>query len=159
MRPAPARILFVLLAAVSGALAALTGQLIFVIVVAMAALLLASSLATSHVPVTRRLAAFRGRSVEVRFCGAPPAEEHLVLASVNIISVGVHVFFTEPSGRLLHLKIAQPSQVTISPDRVVISAAKYVQWQGKKVKSIPGSDAVSIASTLPAPTASGERLA
>jgi hypothetical protein len=149
MRPAPARILFFLLAGASGALAALTGQLIFVIIAVMAALLLGSSLATSRVPVTRSLDALRGKSVDVRFWGAPPPEEHLVLASVNIISVGVHVFFSEPSGRLLHLKIAQPSRMTISPDRVVISAAKYVQWQGKKVQAIPGTDAVSIASTFP----------
>jgi hypothetical protein len=152
MRPAPARILFLLLATASIALAVLTGQLIFVIIAAMSALLLASSLATSRVPVTRSLAAFRGRSVEVRFWGAPPAEDHLVLATVNIISVGVHVFFSEPSGRLLHLKIAQPGRMTIGPDRVVIGAARYVQWQGKKVKSIPGADAVSIHCVAPAPS-------
>jgi hypothetical protein len=149
MRPAPTRVLFFLLAAAAGVLAAISGRLIFAIVAGMATLALASSLATARFPLTRRLSAFRGRSVEVRFWGAPPSEGPLVLASVNIIGVGVHVFFGEPSGRLLHLKVAQPSRMTISPDRVVISAARYVQWEGRKVKSIPGADAVSIASTFP----------
>jgi hypothetical protein len=84
--------------------------------------------------------------VDVLLWGAPPpqAPAGLVLTSVNIISFGVHVFFKPSSGSLLHLKVAQPKRSIVTPDRVVIGTARYVQWNVAKVKPVAGTSAVCI---------------
>ena len=147
MRPVPARILFCLVGAIALSLGVFTGQPILFVVAAGALALLASSLATSRVPLTRSLAGFRGQTVDVLLWGAPPphAPAGLVITSVNIISFGVHVFFQAPSGPVLHLKVAQPKQPVLTPDRVIIGTARYVQWNVTKIESVAGTSAVSIA--------------
>ena len=147
MRPLPARVLFGCLVAIALTLGVFTGKPVLFVVAAGALVLLASSLATSWVPLTRSLAALRGQTVDVLLWGAPPphAPADLVLASVNIISVGVHVFFRAPSGPLLHLKVAQPKRPAVSPGRVIIGAARYVQWNVTRVRPVVGTSAVCIA--------------
>jgi hypothetical protein len=124
-----------------------TGKLVLFLVAAGALALLASSLATSWVPLTKGLAGFRGQTVDVLLWGAlpPNAPDGLVLTSVNIISFGVHVFFRASSGPLLHLKVAQPKGPAVTPDRVIIRTARYVQWNVIKVKPVAGASAVCIA--------------
>jgi hypothetical protein len=128
-------------------LGALTRHATFFVVAAMAGVLLSTSLSTSRVPLTRTLGRFTNQVVEVRLWGASPPDSPggvLVLDSVNIISVGVHVFFKSTSGRTMHLKVAQPFGTTLSPDCVLIESAKYVQWNGAKLKPVSGSAAMSI---------------
>jgi hypothetical protein len=146
MRPVPARVLFSFLAAIALTVGALTGKAVFFVVAAGAVAFLATSLATSRVPLTRRLAGFRGQTVDILLWGAPPAQASagLVLTSVNIISVGVHVFFKAPSGSVLHLKVAQPKRPILAPDRVVIGTARYVQWDVAKIEPVAGTSAVCI---------------
>ena len=147
MRPLPARILFCLLAVAAVVLGTLTRQVVFFVVAAMATVMLASSLSTSRLPLTRALRGFEGRAVDVLLWGAPPLDAHgpyLVLESVNVISVGVHLFFKEGSGPLLHLKIAQPRGPSLTPERVSIATAKYVQWNATRLKAVVGAPAVSI---------------
>src|SRR5262245_27130673 len=131
MRPVPARVLFSLLTVVALAIGALTRQLAFFAVAAIAAVFLASSLSTSRVPLTRHLRELAGHPVEIRLWGAPPEPlgSRFVLESVSLLGAGVHVFFNT-TGRVMHLKVAQPSGPVLSADRVVVANAKYVQWNG-----------------------------
>ncbi|MFZ2491884.1 MAG: hypothetical protein WA208_10400 [Thermoanaerobaculia bacterium] len=148
MRPAPARILFSLLAASAVVLGAVTGQTIFFLLLPLPLLLLATSLATSRVPLTRALGDFRNHEVDIRLWGAPPPDKPgaaLVLTSVNLISAGVHVFFATSDGVTMHLKVAQPRDATLAPDNVIIRAARYVQWNGTDLTPTDTVAAVSIA--------------
>ena len=147
MRPGPARVLFGLVAAIALVLGVFTGKPIFFVVAAGTLALLASSFSASRVPLTRGLAGFRGQTVDVLLWGArpPQAPADLVLASVNIIGLGVHVFFRAPSGPVLHLKVAQPKGSIVTRGRVIIRAAKYVQWNVTRVEPVAGASAVGIA--------------
>lgn len=148
MRPTPARIL--LSALVIGALAAgiLTSQFIFSLVALMAGVLLATSLRTTRIPLTEALHRFRGCTVEVRAWGALPplpAGATLVLTSVNVLGAGAHVFFQASGAGSIHLKVAQPGDVQIAPNTVVVGSARYVQWNGKKLRVSGGAPALSVA--------------
>ena len=147
MRPATARILFSLLAASAVVLGVVTGQTIFFVLLPLPLFLLATSLTTSRLPLTRALVGFRDHVVELRLWGELPPETHgtLILTSVNVISVGLHLFFTASDGSTMHLKVAQPRDARLAPDHVTIGAARYVQWNATKLKPSDNSDAVSIA--------------
>ena len=148
MRPLPARILFSLLAVVSATVGAVTARPILFVVTAISLFLLTTSLLASRLPLTRALGRFRNQVVEVRLWGGlPPGSGNgtFVVTDVNIISAGAHVFFTTSDGRGMHLKVAQPRAATLTPDEVVIAAARYVQWNRTRVKPMPGVAAVAIA--------------
>ena len=136
------------------ALGAITRQVVFLVVAAMATVMLATSLSTSRVPLTRTIRGFQGQAVHVLLWGTPPPgaqAQDLVLESVNVISLGVHLFFKAGSGPLMHLKIAQPRASSLTPGRVTIAAAKYVQWNATKLKAVVGAPAVSIALSVRRP--------
>jgi hypothetical protein len=147
MRPTPARLLLAALVISALTAAALTSQLIFYLVALMAGFLLATSLSTTLIPLTRALNRFRGCAVEVRVWGAmpplPPGTT-LVLTSVNVLGPGFHVFFQASGGGSIHLKVAQPTNAQIAPNAVVVGSARYVQWGGKKLPAIGGMPAVSV---------------
>ncbi|HEY2094444.1 MAG TPA: hypothetical protein VGJ81_21475 [Thermoanaerobaculia bacterium] len=148
MRPVPSRILFSVLGACAIALGVVTGQKIFFIVAALLLLLLATSLATSRLPLTRALGRFRDQPVEVRLWGAAPpgtAGTTFILTSVNVMSVGTHLFFTAYDGSSAHLKIAQPRDAKLPPDHVTVATARYVQWNTTKLERNDTAVAVSIA--------------
>jgi hypothetical protein len=148
MRPIPSRILFSVLGVSAVALGVILGQKIFFFLAPLPLLLLASSLATSRRPLTRALGRFRDHAVEVRLWGAAPpntAGTTLILSSVNVISVGTHVFFTASDGSSAHLKIAQPRDAKIESDRVTVTTARYVQWNTTKLQRNDTAAAVSIA--------------
>ena len=148
MRPVPARILFSLLAASAVVVGVVTGQALFFVLVPLPLVLLATSLATSRLPLTRALGGFRNHAVEVRLWGEQPPHTlgtTLVLTSVNVISVGIHLFFTASDGLTMHLKVAQPRDATLAPDHVIIRAARYVQWNATKLTPSDTVAAVSIA--------------
>jgi hypothetical protein len=148
MRPVPARILFSVLGASAVALGVVTGQTVFLVLALLPLFLLATSLATSRLPLTRALGGFRNHVVKVRLWGAQPPdtpETTLILTSVNVISVGIHLFFTASGGFSMHLKVAQPRDATLASDHITIRAARYVQWNATKLKPSGTSAAVSIA--------------
>lgn len=148
MRPLPARTLFSLLAASAVALGVLTGQPVFFVLAPLPLFFLATSLATSRLPLTRTLRRFRNHVVDVRLWGAPPPDipgTTLILSSVNVISFGIHLFFTASDGFSMHLKVAQPRDATLAPDHVTIATARYVQWNTTKLKPSDTFAAVSIA--------------
>lgn len=154
MRPTPTRILFSVLAIVSGTIGAITSQPVFFLVAVMAAALLASNVAATRRPLIRALGRFRSQRVQVLVWGSPPpdlSDTILVLTSVNVIGAGTHLFFQTASGRSSHLKIAQLTDSTIAPDSVVIGSARYVQWNGAKLKVTPGAPAV-VVSLIESPT-------
>ena len=147
MRPTPARVLFSLLAAFAVVLGVITGQTIFFLLVPLPLFFLATSLATSRLPLTRALGGFQNQVVEVRLWGAPPPDTSgltLILTSVNVISAGIHLFFAAPDGSTVHLKVAQPREATLATDRVTIGAARYVQWNARKLTPSDTMAAVSI---------------
>lgn len=143
----PARILFSLLGASAVVLGVVTGKPIFFVLVPLPLLFLATSLAASRLPLPRALGAFRNHVVEVRLWGAPPDAPGtpLILKSVNVIGVGLHLFFTASDGVTRHLKVAQPRDATLAPGHVTIAAARYVQWNATKLKPSDTLAAVSIA--------------
>lgn len=148
MRPVPACILFSVLATAAVALGVFTGQTFFFILASLPLFLLGTSLATSRLPVTRSLGRFRNHVVDVRLWGAPPPGtpgSTLILSSVNVISFGIHVFFTTSEGFSMHLKVAQPRDATLAPDHVTLGTARYVQWNTTKLKPSDAFAAVSIA--------------
>ena len=148
MRPLPARILFSVLGASAVALGLVTRQPIFFVLAPLPLLFLATSLATSRLPLTRTLGRLRNHDEEVRLWGAPPPSTPgttLVLSSVNVISFGIHLFFTASDGLAMHLKVAQPRDATLALDHVTIAAARYVQWNATKLKPSDNFPAVWIA--------------
>ena len=148
MRPTPARILLSAIAIGSLAAGVLTSQVIFFVVALGAGILLGTSLSTSRRPLTRAINRFRNQRVEVRLWGAPPPDlsgATLVLTSANAIGAGAHVFFNVQGGGPIHLKVAQPQDPGLEPDRVVIGSAKYVQWNGKRLPHGGSAPAVAIA--------------
>ena len=150
MRPVPARILFSLLGASAMALGVVTRQMIFFVLALLPLFLLATSLATSRLPLTRALSGFRNHVVEVRLWGAQPPDTPgttLILTSVNVISASIHLFFTATGGFSMHLKVAQPHHATLASDHVSIGAARCVQWNAKKLKPSGTFAAVSMALT------------
>jgi hypothetical protein len=148
MRPTPARILLSTVSLCALAAGILTSKVVFFVTALGAGVLFGTSLSTSRLPLTRALGEFRDRAVEVRIWGAPPPAPSgvtLVVASVNVLGVGTHVFFRRPDGGSLHLKVAQPRNPHLGPARVVIGSAKYVQWDGKSLPRVGSAPALEIA--------------
>jgi hypothetical protein len=74
---------------------------------------------------------------------------------VNVIGAGTHLFFTMPDGSSAHLKVAQPRDATLAPDRVTIAGARYVQWNATKLERNDEAAAVSIVLVASAALARG----
>jgi hypothetical protein len=137
MRPIPARILLSLVSVFAGALAVRFQQPILFVVALGSVVLLATSLATQRLPLPRALARFRNHAVRVCLWGDEPpgsADTTLILSSVNVLGAGTHVFFLSSGGTSMHLKIAQPRGSAFAPERVTVTAARYVQWNSTKLK-------------------------
>ena len=150
----PARVLLSVI--IVGAIAAgvLTSKLIFVVLALGAGVLLATSLATGRRPLTRAVQRFRNHPVEVRIWGAPPpasSGDTLIVSAVNALGAGVHVFFSAEGGARMHLKVAQPTDSNVTSNSVVIEAARYVQWNGKKIPRAGAAPAVAIVCMRSAP--------
>jgi hypothetical protein len=148
MRPTSARTLLAALSVIALAAGVLTSKVIFFVAALGAGFLLGTSLSTSRRPLTRALDGFRDHVVEVRLWGAPPPDfsgATLVVASVNVLGAGAHVFFRRHDGGSLHLKVAQPHDHSLAPGRVVIGSARYVQWNGKRLPRAGSAPAVVIA--------------
>jgi hypothetical protein len=148
MRPLSSRILLGLLAAAGLTAGIITSRFVFLVVGIMAAFLLVTSLAGPYHPLTKTLLGFRGRAVDVTLWGSPPPVPpgtELVITSVNVLSVGLHVFFDSSEKRSIHLKVAQPKDLDVQPGAVSIGSAKYVQWESRKLPRAAGAPAVSIA--------------
>ncbi len=147
MRPLPARILLVLVAASAVTAGLLTSQVVFVIVALLPLGLLVSSLLGTHRRLTQELAGFRNRPVRVRLWGAPPCPlpcPELTLLSAHVIGAGLHIHFQAPNVTF-HLKVAQPAVPRISDSCIEIHSARYVQWSGKRLRPIEGEIPLSIA--------------
>jgi hypothetical protein len=60
----------------------------------------------------------------------------LVLERALALGAGLHLRLrSETEGRLHHLKIAQPSGVAIGRVRAEIQEARYLSWDGRRLKS------------------------
>ena len=147
MRAVPARVLLSAIALGAFTAGALFRNWGFFLLGLGPAVLLATSLLTSRRPLTRALQQFQNRAVEVRLWGAlpPGVSGALVLTEVNTLGAGVHLFFSVEGGADMHLKIAQPRNPTLEFASVRIQAARYVQWNGYKIRGVDGTQAVSIA--------------
>jgi hypothetical protein len=150
MRPTAARVLLSVIAIVALAAAVVTAKYIFVVLAVGACVLLVTSLRTSRRPLTQALLTFRNQAVDVRLWGVPvppaaPSGSSLILASVNALGAGTHVFFNIDGGVSMHLKVAQPKDPTLALGAVIIGSARYVQWNGKKMPRVGSAPAVFIA--------------
>ena len=148
MRPIPSRVLLAVLAAGAITAGVVTSRFVFFVVGLLSLFLLATSLASAFHPLTKALLEFRGRAVDVALWDAPPPVPpgtELVITSVNVLSVGLHVFFESNGKRSIHLKVAQPRNPVIRSGAVAIGSARYVQWESRKLPRVAGAAAVSIA--------------
>jgi len=87
------------------AAALLTRQVVFVVVGAITGGLLGFSIAGLRQPLPRALMALEGWPFYFRAAGAGA----------------------------MHLKVAQPRQVSVEPGQVLIGTARYVQWESRKI--------------------------
>ncbi len=109
------------------------------------------SLIASRRPLIQALQNFEKCQVEVRIWGAPYPPipfGALVLTSVNALGAGIHIFFSIDGDASMHLKVAQPGDSTITPNTVVISTARYIQWNGKKISQVGNAPALFLARTM-----------
>lgn len=128
-----------------------TRQLAFLVAACMVGGLLGLSVAGMRQALPRALTALLGRRVFVALWGAAtPDRTAVVVESVNVLGAGVHVFFRGQGSSAFHLKIAQPGDVRIDREQIVVGGARYVQWQGQRAARAAGVAAVCI-------TAEGER--
>jgi hypothetical protein len=102
--------------------------------------------------ITQALLRFVGSEVAVRIWGTSPVPDGnaLVITSVNALGAGFHVFFRDSAGASIHLKVAQPRDARLASDEVVVSAARYVQWNVKKIPAVAGAPALTVALTATA---------
>ncbi len=148
MRSTSSRVLLAILSAAGLAAGIITSRFVFVMVGIVSAFLLTTSLVGPFHPLTKALLGFRGRAVDVTLWGAPPPVPpgtELVITSVNVLSVGLHVFFEAGGQGSVHLKVAQPRNPEIHPGAISIASAKYVQWESREIPPAAGATAVSIA--------------
>ena len=79
---------------------------------------------------------------------APPvgSGDVFVLESAFAITAGLHLGLRPAAGgRAYHLKVAQPSGVTIESLRAEIRNARYVSWDGQRLKrAVPGESAALV---------------
>jgi hypothetical protein len=95
--------------------------------------------------LSKTLRPFRNRPVEIRVWGEPlPGQaETCQIESIRALGAGVH-FFVRRSGRLGHLKIAQPRGSHVGESAAEISEAKYVQREGRNLPRAAGAPAVTV---------------
>ena len=112
----------------------------------------------------RDLQGFRGRRARVLARGLPlpGSEGPLFIESVASLGVGLLIRLQAEPGapRSILLKIAQPRDVLISPDRLTIDGAAYVQWGGRRIKRVDGDSSAALVLepvTLALPSDSGAR--
>jgi hypothetical protein len=148
MRVLPFRLLLALLGAGVLLCGLLTSQPVLVLAGVMAAALLALHFSRLRQPVPQALQRFQNQSVTVLVWGAPPPgsapDPELAVESVNVIGAGLHIFFATRGGASIHLKVAQPRANDITPERVVLGGARYVQWAGHKIPRVQGAPALSV---------------
>ena len=95
------------------------------VVIAIAFAFLALSLLSPAARIRKQLRPFVGRTVLV-------TNSRLVIESVTAIGAGLHIRFRCHDGSLVKLKVAQPTAVSISPERIEIAGARYVQWGSRR---------------------------
>lgn len=95
---------------------------------------------------TRSLQVFRGAYVRVAAWGSPLPESDaaasmrgssgpLYVESITSLGVGLLIRLRVASAATpVLLKIAQPRDVVVSADRLIIGRAAYVQWSGRRLK-------------------------
>lgn len=96
--------------------------------------------------VAARAEALRGRPVTLTVWGreSTPGTEPARLESVLALGAGLHFWFRTAGGTRAHLKVAQPSGETVSPEAVIIKNAKYVQLSGRRLPRAEGHPAVEL---------------
>lgn len=76
-----------------------------------------------------------GKTVGIALWGS--AQQEAVVESVFAIGAGLHIYFRREGSRV-HLKVAQPTSVSIAGTRIEIADARYVQWADRKVRRSEG---------------------
>jgi hypothetical protein len=106
-------------------------------VLAFVAVFLVGSAFTVAGRTARSLQRFRGVRVRVAVWGLPLSRTEASFYVESIASLGVGLLIRlqpAPGAKRTVLKIAQPSGVLLSGDRLTIGQAGYVQWSGRRLK-------------------------
>jgi hypothetical protein len=99
--------------------------------------------------LSAHLAGLRSEKVDVHVWGAPlpsgSGDQRLTLTAVHPLSAGLHLYLrVDAESRPGHLKIAQPSDVVLNADGIVIGKARYIQWKGKRLPQSEGVPAFTV---------------
>jgi len=93
-----------------------------------------------------RMRQLQGKSVRVQVWGSDlpgAAGAVFTIQSIRAIGPGLHLYLRPlPGGAPRHLKIAQPVRALMRDGTVEVGDAKYVQWDGRKVKKTEGTTAL-----------------
>lgn len=85
-----------------------------------------------------------------------PFDQPLTLAAVNAFGAGLHLYLRSgTSARPMHLKVAQPKQITFTADGLIVESAAYVQWLGRSLRKVSGKPAVTLRYLSPAGSSGG----
>jgi hypothetical protein len=116
------------------------------IIVASACLLLVATSLSNAGRLSETLSSFRNRPVDILVWGEPLSgpTERSQIESIRAIGAGLHLFVKRDNGRLAHLKIAQPRSTRITEKTAEIAAARYVQWERRKLPRTAGAAAVTL---------------
>ena len=76
--------------------------------------------------IKRQLRPFVGRTVLL------PDDSQLTIESIAAIGPGLHIKFRRTDNSRINLKVAQPTSVSITAERIEIPDARYVQWGSRK---------------------------
>jgi hypothetical protein len=107
------------------------------ILMAMLCLIVGGSILSLAGKIGRELEAKVGSRASVKIWGStPPAlEGPQQLQSVRAIGAGLHLYFVaEGSSKARHIKIAQPTEMTVDSSGCMIARAKYVQLDDVTIK-------------------------
>ena len=114
-----------------------------VVVAGVLFMLLASTLSRAG-RIKRDLKPFIGKTVRVTNWGAAPDDGAFTIESVSSVGAGLLIWLRRDAetARIL-LKVAQPTAASITPARIEIADARYVQWnRGKRAARVKTSPAV-----------------
>jgi hypothetical protein len=105
--------------------------------------LIAVRLATAFGSAGRNAAGMRGlvgRAVRIKVRGeALPGP--LEVVSITAFGAGLWIYLALPSGKRGLLKLTRPALAELQESRIVITTARFVRWEGRRLEGDPSAPA------------------
>lgn len=86
----------------------------------------------------------KDEAFRIEIWGALLDEKSFRLESTRPIGAGIHIWAKGESGKRIHIKVAQPRDVTTRDNGVTIPWARYIQLDDRTVPAVNGSPALRI---------------